>query len=103
MSSIPSSRPRRANKSMTSPRPMPSLMCRSFSTKASVGISHVALDGRWLRVNQKLCDIVGYTRAELLQKTFPDITHPDDVQSDLESIPKMLEGEIGTYSNEKRY
>src|SRR5262249_9453318 len=47
--------------------------------QAAVGIAHVALDGRWLRVNQKLCDIVGYSREELHQRTFQDITHPDDL------------------------
>jgi PAS domain-containing protein len=42
--------------------------------QAAVGLAHVGLDGRWLRVNQKLCDIVGYTRPELLEKTSQEIT-----------------------------
>jgi PAS domain S-box-containing protein len=71
--------------------------------QAAVGIAHVAQDGRWLRVNQKLCDIVGYSRAELLQKTFQDITHPEDLNADLENVRKMLAGEIQTYSMQKRY
>ena len=71
--------------------------------QAAVGIAHVAPDGRWLRVNQKICDILGYGKLELLQKTFQDITHPDDLQLDLEYVEQMLSGEIGTYSMEKRY
>ena len=71
--------------------------------QAAVGIAHVGPDGRWLRVNQKLCDIVGYEREELLRHTFQDITHPDDLDADLEYVRKMLAGEIQTFSMEKRY
>jgi len=70
---------------------------------AAVGIAHVATDGRWLRVNRKLCDIVGYTREELLQRTFQDITHPEDLQADLEYVRQSLAGELESYSMEKRY
>jgi PAS domain S-box-containing protein len=70
---------------------------------AAVGIAHVAPDGRWLRVNQKLCDILGYTRQELLQRTFQDITYPEDLDADLENIRRVLAREIQTYSIEKRY
>jgi PAS domain-containing protein len=51
--------------------------------QAAVGIAHVGLDGQWLRVNQKLCDIVGYTREELSRRTFQDITYPEDLDVDL--------------------
>ena len=71
--------------------------------QAAVGIAHVALDGRWLRVNQKICEIVGYSKAELLQKTFEDLTHPEDLHLDLEYVRQMLADEIETYSMEKRY
>ncbi|MUG97330.1 PAS domain S-box protein [Scytonema sp. UIC 10036] len=70
---------------------------------AAVGIAHVRMDGRWLLVNQKLCDIVGYTHQELLDRTFQDISHPDDLDIDLEYLRQMLAGEIQTYSMEKRY
>ncbi len=69
----------------------------------ALGIAHLGLDGRWLRVNQTLCDIVGYTREELLNKTFQEITHPDDLDTDLEYVRQVLAGEIQTYSMEKRY
>ena len=76
---------------------------RSTFEQAAVGIAHVATDGRWLRVNQKLCQIVGYSKLELLQKTFQDITHPEDLQLDLEYVRQMLSGGIESYSIEKRY
>ena len=71
--------------------------------QAAVGIAHVGLDGSWLRVNQRLCDIVGYSREELLEKTFQEITHPEDLETDLAYVHQMLSGEIPTYSMEKRY
>lgn len=71
--------------------------------QAAMGIALVSTDGRWLRVNSKLCSIVGYTEAELLAKTFQDITHPDDLDTDLDQVRRMLAREIDTYSMEKRY
>jgi PAS domain S-box-containing protein len=71
--------------------------------QAAVGIALVAPDGRWLRVNRKLCDIVGYTPQELLALSFQDITHPDDLAADLDQVRRMLAREITTYSMEKRY
>lgn len=76
---------------------------RATFEQAAVGIAHVAPDGQWLRVNQRLCDIVGYTRDELLQLRFQDITHPDDLDSDLTQVERMLRGDIDTYQIEKRY
>ena len=76
---------------------------RATFEQAAVGIAHVAPDGRWLRVNQKLCDIVGYSKEELLQEKFQTITHPDDLEADLEHIRLMLGGKLPTYSKEKRY
>lgn len=70
---------------------------------AAVGIAHVGLDGRWVRVNQALCDIVGYPLNELLPLTFQEITHPDDLGADLEQAERLLSGEIDTYAMEKRY
>lgn len=71
--------------------------------QAAVGIALLDPDGRWLRVNRKLCDIVGYHPDELLSKSFQDITHPDDLSSDLEFVGQVLAGEINTYTLEKRY
>ncbi|MGF1937921.1 MAG: PAS domain S-box protein [Nostoc sp. ChiQUE02] len=76
---------------------------RAAFHQAAVGIAHVARDGRWLLVNQKLCDIVGYTPEELQLLTFQDITHPDDLNADLKYIDQVLADNIQTYSMEKRY
>ncbi|MBE9041311.1 PAS domain S-box protein [Oscillatoriales cyanobacterium LEGE 11467] len=71
--------------------------------QAAVGLAHVAPDGPWLRVNQKICDIVGYTREELLEKTFQEITHPDDLEVDLSYVEQLLCNRIASYTLEKRY
>lgn len=71
--------------------------------QAAVGMAHVALDGTWLRVNQRLCEMVGYSIEELSKLTFQDITHPDDLETDLAYVRQVLAGEIRTYSMEKRY
>ena len=71
--------------------------------EAAIGMSLVALDGRWLQVNQSLCDIVGYTAEELLATTFQTITHPDDLEEDLAFARRLLAGDIRTYQMEKRY
>ncbi|NTW01709.1 MAG: PAS domain S-box protein, partial [Oscillochloris sp.] len=76
---------------------------RDTFEQAAVGIAHVATTGRWLRVNQRLCDIVGYPREELIQLTFQDITHPDDLTPDLELMQQTLVGLIPSYTIQKRY
>jgi PAS domain S-box-containing protein len=76
---------------------------RATFEQAAVGMAHTALDGRWLRVNHKLCDILGYTREELLEKTFEEITHPDDLEPTLGYRRQLLAGELGSFSMEKRY
>lgn len=76
---------------------------RATFENAAVGIAHVAPDGSWLRVNDKLCEVTGYSREELLTKTFQDITHPDDLQRDIALAARVLAGEIPNYSMEKRY
>jgi PAS domain S-box-containing protein len=76
---------------------------RNTFEQAAVGIAHVALDGRWLLVNPKLCEIFGYTKAELLYGYFQDITHPDDIAQDQESIRQILADEIQVIELDKRY
>jgi len=70
---------------------------------AAIGMSLVSLDERWLKVNQALCDLTGYSSEELLSKTFHDVTHPDDLEIDAENKRLLLEGKIRSYSMEKRY
>ncbi len=71
--------------------------------QAAVGMALVAPDGSWLRVNCKLCAILGYPLQELLALTFQDLTHPDDLGADLDQVHRMLRGEIDSYVLEKRY
>jgi len=76
---------------------------RETFAHAAIGLAHVAIDGKWLRVNDALCNIVGYSREELMRLTFHDITHPDDLDADLQHITQTLAGDIDTYAIEKRY
>lgn len=76
---------------------------RAIFEQAAVGVAQVALDGRWVDVNRRLCDFLGYPREELLATTFQAITHPDDLILDLDQVRAMLAGEIATYALEKRY
>ncbi|MBF0255890.1 MAG: EAL domain-containing protein [Gammaproteobacteria bacterium] len=71
--------------------------------QAAVGIALVAPDGRWLKVNRRLCALVGYSEAELLQLSFQDITYHKELDADLELVNQMLKGERDSYSLEKRY
>src|SRR5437667_132202 len=76
---------------------------RATFEQAAVGMAHVGTDGSWLRINQRLCDIVGFDRDELLGRTFQDITHPDDLEPDLALVGKLLAGEVSSFTMEKRY
>lgn len=76
---------------------------RSAFDHAAIGMALVAIDGRWLKVNRSLCDLVGYTEQELLSLSFQDITHPEDMEVDLSYARQLIAGEIRSYQLEKRY
>jgi len=76
---------------------------RSVFENASIGIALVSPDGRWLRVNHSLCEIIGYTEQELLATYFQAITHPEDLATDLAQMKRTLSGELPSYHLEKRY
>jgi PAS domain S-box-containing protein len=76
---------------------------RATFEQAAVGVAHVLPDGKFLRLNQKFCDIVGYSQEEMLALTFQDITHSDDLDVDLEYVRQVLAREIENYSMDKRY
>jgi diguanylate cyclase (GGDEF)-like protein/PAS domain S-box-containing protein len=70
---------------------------------APIGMALVAPNGLFLRVNTTLCELTGWSGPELLKKTFQEITHPDDLDADLEQIKLLLAGEISSFKREKRY
>ncbi|MBU2560493.1 PAS domain S-box protein, partial [archaeon] len=76
---------------------------RGAFENAAVGAAMVDLNGRFLRVNQRLCRMIGYSEMELLSKTFSDITHPDDIQIGMDYLKKMIAGVADYASFEKRY
>lgn len=69
----------------------------------AVGMGHVDAEGHWLRVNQKLCDIAGYTKTEIQQLAIPDMTHPADLGEQARLDRKVAAGELDHYFLEKRY
>ncbi len=76
---------------------------RGTFDQAAVGIAHVDTDGKWLKVNQRYCDILGYAEAELLQMTFREVTHPEDLDYNAECYRRLRAREITNYAIEKRY
>jgi PAS domain S-box-containing protein len=76
---------------------------RSAFDSAGIGMALVDLDGRWLRVNRAICEIVGYSEADLVTKTLQDLTHPEDLNLDTEEIGSLLANRQRYYQIEKRY
>jgi PAS domain S-box-containing protein len=76
---------------------------RSILEHAPIGMALVSLDGHWLDLNDAVCDLVGYSKDELSQLTFQDVTHPDDLEQDLAYVRQLLDGTIRSYQMEKRY
>jgi PAS domain S-box-containing protein len=79
------------------------LLYRTTFEDAPVGVAHLDQEGRWLRVNQKLCDITGYAPDELLSKSCLGITHPDELDGELKGMNRLLAGRIEIFDREKRY
>ncbi len=76
---------------------------RSTFEDAAIGMAMTSLEGRWLKVNKALCEILGYSEGELLATTFQDVTFPDDLQAAIDLNRRMVEGRIASYQIEKRY
>jgi PAS domain S-box-containing protein len=70
---------------------------------APVGMAHVGPDGRWLRVNEALCRILGYAPDELTAKAFQDVTYLDDIAASIARVDQMRDGKIDRYDADKRY
>ena len=76
---------------------------RNAFDHAAIGMALVSTDGRWLQVNESLCQIVGYSEEELLAMRFQSVTHPDDLGHNLTEAYRLLEGRIVNSTMEKRY
>ncbi|WP_254568728.1 PAS domain S-box protein [Oscillatoria sp. HE19RPO] len=76
---------------------------RSTFNGATIGLVHNNLKGQFLRVNQKYCEILGYSQEELLLKSWKDITHPDDVEENIQCLNPLIRGQVRECSFEKRY
>jgi len=70
---------------------------RATFDQAAVGIAHVARDGRFLRLNRRYCEILGYTYDELINRTFQSVTYSDDVSVSLSRVNQLINGEIRSY------
>ncbi len=76
---------------------------RATFDQAAVGICQNSLDGKYMQINQRLCDIMGYSEKELLVKSFTELTHPDDLAKDDEKAMLLVKGELQSFTMEKRY
>jgi len=76
---------------------------QTIFAQAAVGIAQISLDKKWLLVNKRFCQMLGYSEAELRSKTLREITHPDHVDESLAGRRQLLAGEISTHTMEKRY
>lgn len=79
------------------------LRFRGAFENAAVGASMVDLKGRFVKVNKRLCEILGYSEEELLSKTFSDITYPEDIWKGTDALERQIRGGEDVMSFEKRY
>jgi len=79
------------------------LRFRAAFDQAAVGIVYTSLDGRFLQVNRKFCDMLGYCEAELIGRSATDIHHPDDRDKGSQYRSLMWRGEVQNFTEEKRY
>lgn len=76
---------------------------RRYFEMSLIGMAVTSLDKNWIEVNDRLCEILGYPREELTQLTWEEITHPDDIASDVAQFERVLAGEIDGYEMDKRF
>jgi PAS domain S-box-containing protein len=76
---------------------------RGTFENAAVGIAHTSMEGRWLRINEKLGAILGYTVDEVLRLGWKDLTYPEDVPASTEELAALVQGQKESYVLEKRY
>ncbi|SMF04132.1 PAS domain S-box protein [Desulfovibrio gilichinskyi] len=76
---------------------------RSYFELGLIGMAIVDTDKKWIEINDKFCEIIGYNRKEIEKLTWPDFTHPDDIDKNKNLFEKMLSGELDSYTMDKRY
>jgi PAS domain S-box-containing protein len=76
---------------------------RALFEHAGVGIAQLSLNGQFLRVNPRLCETLGYSSKTLLQRTFQELTHPDDLHLNVHHLNELVSGKRPSFSMEKRY
>lgn len=76
---------------------------RRLFDQSPIGAAIVSLDYRFLKVNEQLCRLFGYTEQELLSMSFTDLTYPEDLEASLRETCRLMAGEIDQFSQEKRY
>jgi len=76
---------------------------QNYFNSSSVGLSVTSPDKIWIEVNQKLCDLFGYTKEELIGLTWEKLSHPEDLSANLELFQQALDGKIASYEIEKRF
>lgn len=76
---------------------------RKYFELGLVGMALTTPEHKWVYVNERICKILGYTRNELIQTTWTDLTHKEDLESELEQFDRMLTGQIEGYALDKRF
>jgi PAS domain S-box-containing protein len=84
-------------------QPLDLIACESTYENAGVGLTHVGLDGRWLRLNRAACTMLGYAREELIGEHYKNVLHPDDVAESLNIGSRIRRREISSFNHETRY
>jgi PAS domain S-box-containing protein len=74
-----------------------------FFNQGNIGMAITSLDKGWVNVNKKLCNMLGYSKDELIRMSWTEMTYPDDLEPDLVLLKKMMSGEIEDYEIEKRF
>ncbi|MBK8750758.1 MAG: diguanylate cyclase [Candidatus Competibacteraceae bacterium] len=76
---------------------------RSYYELGLIGMAITSPTKGWVQFNDRLCQILGYPRAELVAKTWAELTHPDDLAMDMSQFNRVLAGEIEGYKLDKRF
>ncbi len=76
---------------------------RAYFERSRVGMATSSPDKGWMMVNDALCEMMGYSREELLKMTWPEITYPEDLAKDLELFEQLISGKIDSYTLDKRF